>query len=59
MHELANMAADKAQQAQGQQNPAFPPPPAEFISPPDKVCFSPTHFFLYIFILCFYIFDIL
>ncbi|XP_050292981.1 uncharacterized protein LOC126733634 isoform X2 [Anthonomus grandis grandis] len=39
MHELANMAADKAQQQQqnpGGQNQAFPPPPAEFISPPEK-----------------------
>ncbi|XP_030763304.1 protein MTSS 2 isoform X2 [Sitophilus oryzae] len=32
MHELASMAADKAQ-SQGQ---SFPPPPAEFISPPEK-----------------------
>ncbi|XP_076259378.1 missing-in-metastasis isoform X5 [Rhynchophorus ferrugineus] len=31
MHDLASMAADKAQQ-----NQTFPPPPAEFISPPDK-----------------------
>lgn len=37
MHELANMAADKAQQAQVQQNQPLPPPPAEFISPPEKV----------------------
>ncbi|KAH1007882.1 hypothetical protein HUJ04_005062 [Dendroctonus ponderosae] len=36
MHELANMAADKAQQAQVQQNQPLPPPPAEFISPPEK-----------------------
>lgn len=37
MHELASMAADKAQQAQNQQTQqSFPPPPAEFISPPEK-----------------------
>ncbi|XP_066257430.1 uncharacterized protein mim isoform X2 [Euwallacea similis] len=36
MHELANMAADKAQQNQGQQGHAFPPPPADLVSPPDK-----------------------
>ncbi|CAG9763738.1 unnamed protein product [Ceutorhynchus assimilis] len=40
MHELANMAVDKAQQQvqqnQQQNQAAFPPPPAEFISPVEK-----------------------
>jgi len=35
MHELANMAADKNQSQQHIQS--FPPPPADFISPPEKV----------------------
>ncbi|KAJ8970632.1 hypothetical protein NQ317_006631 [Molorchus minor] len=34
MHELASMAASKAQE---KEKANFPPPPAEFISPPEKV----------------------
>lgn len=44
MHELASMAASKAQYQQ--QDKSLPPPPAEFISPPEKVSNIQRHLWL-------------